>query len=73
MYNRKNGGFLQLAAFVLTLGFSLITSALLGLYLGSILDRQRPHKVLTPIGFLLGLLVGFHRAWLLIKDFMKRG
>lgn len=60
-----------MAAF-LSLGFQLVTSALLGLYLGSLLDKGRPSRIFAPLGLLLGLLVGFHRAYALVKSTMRK-
>lgn len=60
------------AGLILSLGFSLVASALIGLYLGSLLDRTAQNKVFTPIGLLLGLAAGFHRAWILIRSITKK-
>jgi F0F1-type ATP synthase assembly protein I len=68
----RSGRFLAIAGAILGLGFSLVGSALLGLYLGSLLDKNSPTRVYTPIGLIFGLLVGFHRAWIIVQGIMKK-
>ncbi len=60
------------AAAVLSLGFQLVASALAGLYLGSLLDKGRLGPVFAPVGFLLGVLIGFQRAYALVKSTVRR-
>lgn len=60
------------AGVVLSAGFSLITSALAGLYLGIALDRRRGSALFAPIGLLLGLLAGLHRTYILFSKVAKR-
>ena len=57
---------------ILTIGFELAISALGGLYLGSLVDRQRGGALFAPIGLILGLLVGFHRAYMLVRSAMRK-
>jgi F0F1-type ATP synthase assembly protein I len=64
--------FLAISGAILGLGFSLVGSAFLGMYLGSLMDRGAPTKIYTPIGLIFGLLVGFHRAWTIIQGIMKK-
>jgi len=60
------------AAAVLSLGFQLLASALGGFFLGSLLDRGWRTSAFAPAGLLLGLLVGFHRAYVLIKSTIRK-
>jgi len=68
----SNGRFFAIAGYVLMLGFSLAVSALVGLYVGSLLDRGRAQKIFTPIGLLVGLALGFHRSWLVLKRILEK-
>ena len=67
-----SGGFLAAASVILSLGFNLVGSALLGMYIGSLMDKDSPAKIYTPIGLIFGLLVGFHRAWNIVRNLMKK-
>lgn len=71
MAKKPKGGFFPAAGVVLGLGFSLIGSAFLGMYLGSFMDKGSSTKVFTPIGLVFGLLVGFHRAWVIIRGLTR--
>lgn len=73
--NRKDGGAKEgtlRSAAVVSLGLYLLFSALGGLLLGSYLDRSRGTSYFTPAGLLLGLLVGLHRAYILVKASIRR-
>ncbi len=72
MAKRPQKGFFPAAGVVLGLGFSLIASAFLGMYLGSYMDKGSSTNIFTPIGLVFGLLVGFHRAWVVIRGLTKR-
>lgn len=53
---------------ILGAGFSIVVSSLVGMALGSFLDRGGQGHLFAVLGFLLGLLAGFHRAYLLIRS-----
>ncbi|HHY35903.1 MAG TPA: hypothetical protein GX510_09810 [Firmicutes bacterium] len=53
---------------ILGAGFSIVVSSLAGMALGSYLDRGGQGHLFAALGFLLGLLAGFHRAYLLIRS-----
>lgn len=53
---------------VLGAGFSIVVSSLVGMALGSFLDGNSQGHLFAVLGFLLGLLAGFHRAYLLIRS-----
>ncbi|MBE3519708.1 MAG: AtpZ/AtpI family protein [Firmicutes bacterium] len=57
---------------VLGAGFSIVVSALGGMVLGSYLDRRGQSHLFAAIGFLLGLLAGLHRAYLLIRSIASK-
>jgi len=57
---------------ILSLGFEMAISALGGLYLGSLLDRRTGKALFAPMGLILGLLVGFHRAYMLVRSTMRK-
>lgn len=59
-------------ASILSMGFEMAVAALGGLYLGSLLDRDRPRAIFAPAGLLLGLLVGLHRAYVLVRSAMRK-
>ncbi len=54
------------------LGFSMIAITLAGLYLGVFLDRRSGKTFFAPIGLLLGLSAGIHRAWTTISALLKK-
>jgi len=56
------------AAVMLSLGFQLLTSALAGFIAGAFIDRLRTTRWAAPTGLLVGLVAGFHRAYLLVKS-----
>ncbi len=60
------------AGIILGLGFSLVASSLLGMYIGSLMDKGSSTKVYTPIGLLIGMLVGFHRAWAITRKLINK-
>jgi len=68
----SRNGFYISAGFILALGFSVIFSTFCGFYIGFLLDRGKPQKIFTPLGLLIGLFVGLHRAWVLLKSLMKK-
>jgi len=68
---KPRGGFLAIAGVILSLGFNLLGSALIGMYIGSLLDRNSPTRIYTPIGLIFGLVVGFHRAWIIVRNMMN--
>ncbi|MGE5579316.1 MAG: hypothetical protein ACM3WU_04650 [Bacillota bacterium] len=59
-------------ASILGMGFELAVAAIGGLYFGSLLDRGRDSALFAPAGLLLGLLVGFHRAYMLVRSAMRK-
>lgn len=59
-------------AAILSMGFELAISALAGLYLGSLVDRNRGGVLFAPAGLIAGLLVGFHRAYMLVRSAMRK-
>lgn len=75
MSKKPRGGFLAIAGVILSLGFNLLGSALIGMYIGSLLDRNSPTRIYTPIytpiGLIFGLVVGFHRAWIIVRNMMN--
>ncbi|HHY17975.1 MAG TPA: hypothetical protein GX524_07830 [Firmicutes bacterium] len=72
MNKKPNGGFLPIAGIIFSLGFSLIASALLGLYIGSLMDKGSSSHIYTPIGLIVGLIVGFHRSYLTIRGLVAK-
>lgn len=60
--------------FVSILGFGLLvtTSALVGLYVGTLLDRRSGKTIFAPLFLLAGLLAGFHRAYMSIKSVLNK-
>lgn len=62
----------MIANAILGLGFSLAGAALLGMYIGSALDRGSSSGTYTPLGLIFGLLVGFHRAWIIIQRVIRK-
>lgn len=72
MEKRSNGGFLLAAGVVLSLGFSLVAAALLGMYIGSLMDKGSSTRIYTPIGLIIGLIVGFHRSWIIIRSLITK-
>ncbi len=71
MSKREPGANLPISV-ILGLGFSLFFSAIAGVLLGVWLDRQTGRGIFAPIGLLLGLFAGIHRAYQTIKPFWKR-
>ncbi|HHY70013.1 MAG TPA: AtpZ/AtpI family protein [Bacillota bacterium] len=65
---KRNGGFLRVAVVVLNLGLSLVGASLVGMYLGSFVDAKTSSRIYTPIGLLVGLALGLHRSWYILKD-----
>ena len=65
--NKRMQGFIRAAGIVLNLGFSIVGSSLIGMYLGSLFDQGRSTQIGTPIGLLVGLAVGLHRSWQILK------
>ncbi len=65
-------GFIRAAGIVLNLGFSIIGSSLIGMYFGSLFDRGRSTQIGAPIGLLVGLAVGLHRSWQILKSITKQ-
>lgn len=59
-------------ASILTMGLELAVAALGGLYLGSFLDRGRDGALFAPLGLMIGLLVGFHRAYELVRSAIRK-
>lgn len=57
---------------ILGAGFSIVVSSLVGMALGSYLDRGGRGHLFAALGFLLGLLAGFHRAYLLIRSMARK-
>lgn len=57
---------------LLGLGFSLFFSAMAGILLGVWLDRRTGSGMFAPIGLLIGLFAGIHRAWQTIRPFFKK-
>jgi F0F1-type ATP synthase assembly protein I len=70
--DRSGDGPVMGAAAFLSMGFQLVASALGGLYLGSLLDRGRQSQVFAPLGLLSGLLVGFYRAYVLVRSTIRK-
>lgn len=56
----------------LGMGFELAAAAFGGLYLGSLLDRGQDRALFAPAGLLLGLLLGFHRAYMLVRSAIRK-
>ncbi|MBP8613849.1 MAG: AtpZ/AtpI family protein [Firmicutes bacterium] len=69
--DKKARGFIRACGIVLNLGFSIIGSSLIGMYLGSLLDKGRSTQICTPIGLLIGLAVGLHRSWQILGGITK--
>jgi len=70
---RKEGDRPHLSfASILGMGFELAVSAFGGLYIGSLLDRGREGSLFAPAGLLLGLLLGFHRAYMLVRSALRK-
>ncbi|MEX0974232.1 MAG: hypothetical protein WD024_02625 [Bacillota bacterium] len=57
---------------LLSWGFEMAVAALGGLYLGSLFDRGRPTALFAPVGLLLGLLVGLHHAYVLVRSTLRK-
>ena len=57
---------------ILSMGFELAISTLGGLYIGSLIDRRRGGGIFAPVGLIVGLLVGFHRAYMLVRSAMRK-
>ncbi|HHY11526.1 MAG TPA: hypothetical protein GX529_02740 [Firmicutes bacterium] len=72
MAKKSDSGLLLAAGVVLSLGFSLIGSALLGMYIGSLMDKGSSTNVYTPVGLIVGLIVGFHRSWVIVRSLIKK-
>lgn len=72
MEKKSNSGFLIAAGLILSLGFSLVAVALLGMYIGSLMDKGSAARIYTPIGLIIGLIVGFHRSWVVIRNLITK-
>lgn len=57
---------------ILSMGFELAISTLGGLYIGSLIDRRRGGSIFAQLGLIVGLLVGFHRAYMLVRSAMRK-
>jgi len=57
---------------LLGLGFSVFFSAMAGILLGVWLDKRTGLGIFVPIGLLLGLFAGIHRAWQTIRPFSRK-
>lgn len=60
------------AGAVLSAGFSVLASAVGGLCVGIALDKRGGGTHFAPAGLLVGLLVGFHRVYILFRQIAKR-
>lgn len=71
MTKKTKHNFLFLAGVALSLGFTLIGSSFVGMYIGSLIDKANSTKIYTPIGLMLGLIVGLHRLWIIIRNLIQ--
>ena len=70
MSKKPRGGFLAIAGVILSLGFNLLGSALIGMYIDP-LGQEQPNQDLHPHRAYLRLVVGFHRAWIIVRNMMN--
>jgi F0F1-type ATP synthase assembly protein I len=54
-------------AFVLSLGFSILTTVLIFGYLGWLMEQKSGKRYFIPLGVLLGLIMALNRAYRAFK------
>lgn len=68
---KRNRPYMGLMA-ILGFGLWVTTSALVGLYLGTLLDRCSGKTIFAPLFLLAGILAGFHRAYIAIRSVLNK-